>query len=139
MSRRADLLDAFIEQRHARTILNLELHVGLHLVVLGRRSVSNAIGEVAWNAHAHAYTHGPEAIEDIDLGSAHVLRGVGDGLEHWVGEGGEDVVDFGEEEGEEAGVAAAEDGEEGHELVEVVSGAHLEGLGVGGEEGQDVG
>ena len=46
---------------------------------------------------------------------------------------------LGEEEREEAVVAVAEDGEEGHELVQVVAGAQGEGLGVGGLEGEDVG
>jgi hypothetical protein len=90
--------------------------------------------EVAGDTHAH----GSETVEDVDF-SAHVLWGVRDGLEHWIGESREDVMDLGEEEGKEARVTVTEDGEESHELVKVVAGSKGEGLWVGGKEGEDVG
>ena len=90
--------------------------------------------EVARDTHAH----GSETIEDVDFG-AHGLWGVRDGLEHWIGESREDIMDLGEEEREEARVTIAEDGEESHELMKVVAGSESEGLWIGGEEREDVG
>lgn len=107
VDRRGDLLDAVVEG-------SLDLELGL------RRGAVHKAGD----GHAHS----AKAVEDVDLG-AHLLGdGVGDGLEHRVDERGENVVDFRQEEGEEAVVAIAEDGEEGGELVEVVTGSKGEWL-----------
>lgn len=74
-----------------------------------------------------------EAVEDVDvteLGAG----GLGYGLQHGVDEAWDDLVDLGEEEGEEARVAVAEGGEEGEELREVVAGTRDEGIGRGRED-----
>jgi hypothetical protein len=55
-------------------------------------------------------------------------------LKHRVHEAREDVVDLSEQQGKEAIVAITEDREKGHEVVEVVSWAKLEGIWVGWEE-----
>jgi hypothetical protein len=55
-------------------------------------------------------------------------------LKHRVHEAREDVVDLGEQQGKEAMVAIAEDREQGHEVLEIVSGAKLEGIWVWWEE-----
>ncbi len=59
-------------------------------------------------------------------------------MKHWVHETREDVIDLGEQQGKEAMVAIAEDREQGHEVVEVVSGAKLEGIWVWWEERENV-
>jgi hypothetical protein len=59
-------------------------------------------------------------------------------LEHRVYEAWEHVVYFGEQQRKEAVIAVAEDGEQGHEVVEVVSWAELEGVGVGWKEGENI-
>jgi hypothetical protein len=59
-------------------------------------------------------------------------------LEHGIGESREDIVDFRQEKGEEARVTVTEDGEESHELVEVVSWSHCERLRVRRKERENV-
>lgn len=93
---------------------------------------------VVWHVVGYAHPHGAETVKDVDLG-AHVLGcGFGHGLEHRVGERREDVVDLGEEKGEEAVIAIPEDREDGHELVEVVTWTEGEGLGVHRFQREDV-
>lgn len=87
----------------------------------------------------HTHPGIPEAVEDVDAAWAHAGRRLGDSLQHGSHETGEDVVDFGDEEGAEAGVAVAEGGEEEEELVEVVGWGGSEGVGGGWGDGEDVG
>lgn len=87
----------------------------------------------------HAHPGIPEAVEDVDAARAHAGRGLGEGLQHGSDEAGEDVVDLGDEEGAEAGVAVAEGREEEEELVEVVGRGWGEWVGGWGGHGEDVG
>jgi hypothetical protein len=98
---RADLIEAFVVRQRAFHF-EFRLREGLMEV---RRDTE---------------TDGAIAFEDIDF-LAHGRRSFGHALQHGVHEGGEDVTDFGEEEGEESVVAVAKDGEEFHEFVEMIS------------------
>ena len=56
----------------------------------------------------YAHPRISEAVEDVDAAGTHAGGGLGDGLQHGCHETGKNVVDFGDEEGREAGVAVAE-------------------------------
>jgi hypothetical protein len=60
-------------------------------------------------------------------------------LKHRVHEAWEDVVDFSEQEWQEAVIAIAEDGEKRHEVVEVVPGPELEWIWVRWKKREDIG
>jgi hypothetical protein len=60
-------------------------------------------------------------------------------LKHWVDKSWKDVVDLGEKKWEEAIIAIAKDGEEGHEVVEVISWAELKRIWIRWEEREHIG
>ncbi len=111
-----------------------EIRLGLRLEGGTARAIAIVAGKVRRNSDAGC----PEAIEDV-IDGAHVHRRVRDGLEHRVDETGKDVVDFGSEEGEEAIVSISEDGEEIHQIDEVVARTERKRVGVLREERKDVG
>ena len=76
----------FIERCHPR-ILQLELRMRCQLV-FGRSVVADSV-EVAWNTH----THWPKSIEDIAF-CAYILWRIGNGLQHWIGKGGKNIVNL---------------------------------------------
>jgi hypothetical protein len=115
MYRGADLLYPVVEG-HARS-LNLELWL--------RRGGTGQVGR-------DTITEGTKTVEDVDLCTHVVPWSFRNSLEHWISERGENIVDLGKEEREEAVVAVAKDGEESHELVKIIAGTESERLGVCG-------
>lgn len=89
----------------------------------------------SWHTHPGI----PKAVEDVDAAWTHAGRRLREGLQHGSHETGEDIVDLGDEEGAEAGVAVAEGGEEEEELVEVVRRGRCEGVRGWRGYGEDVG
>jgi hypothetical protein len=92
------------------------------------------MGIWAWEVGRDTHPGVAEAIEDVNFTHGGGGWSVGHCLQHRVCKGGKDVVDLCEEKRKETVVAVAEDGEEGHELVEVVAGAESEGVRVSREE-----
>ena len=80
-----------------------------------------------------------EAVEDVNFAHGGGCWGIRNSLQHRIGERWKNVMDLGEEKWKESIVAVAEDGEKGHELVEIVSRAEGEWVWVRREKRQDVG
>lgn len=85
-----DILDTFIEGQRA---FKLEGVLGMGVGGDGIGGIGHVV--VIVETGGEVWRHGDGvAVEDVDLGT-HGRGGVGDGLEHGVCEGREDVVDFG--------------------------------------------
>ena len=90
----SDVFDAFIFE-------------GFDVVLFGVVWLCIILLLLLWQA-GYAHSRIPKAVEDVDAAWAHAGGRLWEGLQHGCQETGEDVVNFGNKEGGEAGVAVAD-------------------------------